>query len=411
MHFEKKLWLAFSGPCLSRVGQFVGISAVVLLAGCEMQPSTTDVRAEQHRLQTLGYVGGMAQPQSAQAITVHKTKLVREGLNLYTPGGGPQAVLMDMDGRVLHRWSYPFLDAFGDLVDFELPPELDHWRRVHLFPNGDLLAIVEGVGMLKLDRNSKLLWARDNMSHHDLDVMPDGRIFTLTRKAHIVPRVDPAYPVLEDFVSILDAEGKVLEQHSLLEAFERSNVEVDFQDPDLFHTNSLEVLTGSAEGANPAFRAGNVLISLRHQNLIAVYDLESKRIVWWRRGDFQAQHDPKILANQNLLLFDNSGSDNGSTIYEFDLAKWRVVWKYRGTYRQPFDSPLCGTAQRLENGNTLITESSRGRAFEVTRRGKIVWEFHSPHRIKDDPRFVAELFEVLRLPENFSADWASGPSS
>src|SRR6059036_3002382 len=34
--------------------------------------------------------------------------------------------------------------------------------------------------------------------------------------------------------------------------------------------------------------------------------------------------------------------------------------------------------QRLPNGNTLITESSFGRLFEVTREGEIVWEYVSP---------------------------------
>ena len=43
-----------------------------------------------------------------------------------------------------------------------------------------------------------------------------------------------------------------------------------------------------------------------------------------------------------------------------------------------FFSELCGTCQRLPNGNTLITESTRGRAFEVTPDKEIVWEFVSP---------------------------------
>src|SRR5258706_14516162 len=37
-----------------------------------------------------------------------------------------------------------------------------------------------------------------------------------------------------------------------------------------------------------------------------------------------------------------------------------------------------GNAQRLPNGNTLITESSFGRFFEVTKEGEIVWEYVNP---------------------------------
>jgi hypothetical protein len=38
-----------------------------------------------------------------------------------------------------------------------------------------------------------------------------------------------------------------------------------------------------------------------------------------------------------------------------------------------------GIAQRLTNGNTLITESSFGRFFEVTSQGEIVWEYVNPY--------------------------------
>ena len=44
--------------------------------------------------------------------------------------------------------------------------------------------------------------------------------------------------------------------------------------------------------------------------------------------------------------------------------------------------------QRLANGNTLITESVNGRAFEVTADGRIVWEFLAPHLNARDKRLT-----------------------
>ena len=41
--------------------------------------------------------------------------------------------------------------------------------------------------------------------------------------------------------------------------------------------------------------------------------------------------------------------------------------------------------QRLPNGNTLITEGSDGRVFEVTPDHKIVWEFVSPYKASSCP--------------------------
>jgi hypothetical protein len=47
--------------------------------------------------------------------------------------------------------------------------------------------------------------------------------------------------------------------------------------------------------------------------------------------------------------------------------------------RPAFFAPFMGNADRLENGNTLVTESPFGRLFEVTPEGTIVWEYVIPH--------------------------------
>jgi hypothetical protein len=88
-----------------------------------------------------------------------------------------------------------------------------------------------------------------------------------------------------------------------------------------------------------------------------------------------------------------------------------VSWEFTGSPEQPFYSATCGTAQRLPNGNTLITESDAGRAFEVTPGGDIVWEFSSPWRAGAAGELVATLFEVVRLPPEFDTSWAHPPSA
>jgi hypothetical protein len=44
-----------------------------------------------------------------------------------------------------------------------------------------------------------------------------------------------------------------------------------------------------------------------------------------------------------------------------------------------FYRPFISSAQRLPNGNTLITEGSGGRIFEVTSDHEIVWEYISAY--------------------------------
>src|SRR5262249_35874044 len=67
-----------------------------------------------------------------------------------------------------------------------------------------------------------------------------------------------------------------------------------------------------------------------------------------------------------------------SRVIEINPATNEIAWKYQDKPTWNFFSPRMGYAQRLPNGNTLITESSFGRFFEVTKEGEIVWEYVNP---------------------------------
>jgi hypothetical protein len=58
----------------------------------------------------------------------------------------------------------------------------------------------------------------------------------------------------------------------------------------------------------------------------------------------------------------------------------KVHWIYVASDTVSFYSSFISGAHRMKNGNTLINEGARGRAFEVTPNGKIVWEFLNPFR-------------------------------
>ena len=56
------------------------------------------------------------------------------------------------------------------------------------------------------------------------------------------------------------------------------------------------------------------------------------------------------------------------------------VWTYAAEPVDSFYAPARSNAQRLPNGNTLIADgfANRNRVFEVTREGKVVWDFVYP---------------------------------
>ena len=376
------------------------------------EPVLTEAqKRELENLRSIGYLAGSRPATSSSGITVYDATRSSRGMNFYTSGHFAGAILMDMEGRVLHEWRYDFLKVWPDETESTDIDGSEYWRWAHLFENGDVLAIFDGLGLIKVDRNSNLIWEHLGGEHHDLDVTDDGRIFVLTRRAHMIKRINELVPILEDFVAVLDSDGRLLKEVSILEAFENSNFARSpaargyFPRGDIYHTNAVEVLDGSLADRIPAFAEGNVLLSMRSLSTIAVLDMDAGEIVWVASDLWLAQHDPKVLDNGNILVFDNRGAKGESRVVEFDPATREMVWVYEGDRSNSFFTQMCGANHRLENGNTLITESDFGRAFEVTPSGEIVWEFLNPHRAGKHDNLIATLFDVVRFDPDLSLDW------
>jgi hypothetical protein len=201
---------------------------------------------------------------------------------------------------------------------------------------------------------------------------------------------------------------------------------------DFLHPNSLQVIENVPKEARGPFRRGNWLISLREISSIIVVDPRERKVVWALKGAWRRQHEARFLSNGHLLLFNNFFRftlpddqsvfnehvdytlEGTSQVLELDPENQQRVWSYSGDTGERFFSALMGANQRLPNGNTLITESDYGRAFEVTREGRIVWEFYNPHTKRtDEGTLVAVIPELRRLPadyfsEEFKAQRQSG---
>ncbi len=76
---------------------------------------------------------------------------------------------------------------------------------------------------------------------------------------------------------------------------------------------------------------------------------------------------------------------------EIDPVTLELVWSYASAN---FLSWNISGAQRLANGNTLITEGATGRVFEVTSDGEIVWEYMYP--LDEEGR--NDVYRGYRLP-------------
>ena len=121
---------------------------------------------------------------------------------------------------------------------------------------------------------------------------------------------------------------------------------------------------------------GNIVVSFRNISTVIMIERATGNIIWQLGSPPLAQqHDPRPLANGNILIFDNGTHrrDHPATfsrVIEVDPRTSEIVWQYSDQSLFDFFSPYISGAQRLANGNTLICEGCYGRIFEVTARAR-----------------------------------------
>jgi len=306
------------------------------------------------------------------------------------------AYLIDLQGKITHTWHMPYspglsgyLTERGTLYYNGRTPEKNHLSR---FP-------FKGGAALEADWSGKVLWeVRHPDHHHDGILLRNGNV--LLDCMGEVPR-DIARRVKGGIEEPEMQSGQYLSrpQTEADKMYSSYFAEVTQAGKTVWEWRTWEHLDPVADGiaeiqaprtmwhqgnSVKELPDGDILASFRPTSTVVRISRKTGKIVW-KLGPptVCGQHAPTPLANGNVLIFDNGvhrldDSMPYSRVIEVNPATNEIVWKYQDSPAWNFFSPRMGHAQRLPNGNTLITESSFGRFFEVTKEGDIVWEYVSP---------------------------------
>jgi hypothetical protein len=359
------------------------------------------------------------------SVTIYDPAVSSKGINKYTSLTTAETFLFDMNGNVLYKW----------ILDTD---DTDTWHYSKLLENGDLIGICETKKLLKkMDWNSNTIWETKLRCHHEIAVKDDGTIYVLACRDQIVFIKGFPVPILNDYIAVISNDGKILEEISIFNAIKKRvgfdhvpkiysllakpSSMIDFVKRkmtdkdmckqntvfDIFHNNTISIADKDIEGV---CKKSDMLLSIRNFDLIAILDAASKEFVWtWGPGQLDKQHHPTFMENGNILIFDNGLARGYSRIVELNPKTEKIVWEYAGDRPESFLSNYKGSCQKLPNGNILITEACKGRIFEITPSGTVVWEYYNTHinakvdkrasfyraeRIVD-PRFIESIERLL----------------
>ncbi len=345
--------------------------------------------------------------------TVFKPGKCYNGYTVVVPYRSSLMFLVDMRGRVVHAWH----------ADPDRLAEAWFLRRL---PNGNWMTLVLrtphfddasspdrapdsfstfdfDTELLELDWNGRAVWRYtapdDCVIHHDMARLRNGNTLMLMEKQARVPAVSDK-AIAENFFIEVDPGGETVWDWYTGEHFDEFGFSPEAKrlmrekGRDVFHTNTLSVLPGNElEKADPRFARGNILSCQRNTNLIFIVDKATGKVVWtWgaARGQLVGPHHPVMLHNGHILVYDNGGAGGYpprvrfyTRLIEIDPVSGDPVWEYA---HEPYSfkptskffSSSWGSVQRLPNGNTFSLDCHKGRLFEVTPSGEIVWEYISP---------------------------------
>jgi hypothetical protein len=326
---------------------------------------------------------------SRDPVTIHDPNRIAEGSYVFLGWDSQSrqyaAWLYDNGGRRLHTWriDYLALDPDGPSNGSDSP------HPFSVLPDGSIVVgFARGDVMARLDECGTPIWIKNGIYHHELTRGDDGTFWvwrgegTAFGSYHYLENFDgeTGRPIrelalIEDIIRNMGASAAIfgVRPDEPFRKLDRDPVNKD--KVDIFHPNDVDVLDSSLAPMFPMFAPGDLLLSFRTLNLVAVIGPDNGRVKWWSHGPWVAQHDPDFTSDGKISVYNNTERGR-SEILQLDTATREISNDLLGG-EVSFASATMGSHQYMPNGNLLIVVPDEGRVLEVTASGSIVMEFNN----------------------------------
>mgnify|MGYP000601082653 CR=1 FL=1 len=358
-------------------------------------------------------VGEAPENASREPWTAHEPERLKPGYRAimgYVRDPGTFAIwLFDETGREVHRrlLNYDVQDPDGPSGGSEAP------HAFHFLADGSVVVNTDkGDVMTRYDACGEPIWSRPGAFHHSLASDPRGGVWTWRGERstfdqyQFLVRFDPETgETLEEIdlaADVIEASPEhraiftLVPDHELEHASDYRSV------TDFFHPNDLEVLQPELADAFPEFEVGDLLLSFRNIDLVAVLDSDTRKLKWWSHGPWIQQHDPDFGRGGEITVFNNNGwrSAVGSSIVAIDPAT-RAVRSVPIDPAHRFYTQYMGKHEYLDDGTLQVVVPFEGRALEFAPDGTLLLEINNLFSAEHNA-FVSDY--TLLAPDFFDTD-------
>ncbi len=317
------------------------------------------------------------------SVADNETVISIQGFHFEGEGSGKKpSGMVGVDGRARTAWTFN-----GSEADWPVETADQSWwfYDVDPLPNGNLLVVNTFPGETYVSEYDpeagERVWGElfpEMVDTHDVAYLDEHEIAIANMRNY-----DESAGVSDDRVVIYNRTKDEI----VWEWYFREHYPLDMdggQSEDWSHVNDVDPIGD-----------GRLLLSPRNFDQAIVVERSTSDIVMQLGEDgnhsiLNEQHNPDYLESDDgtpTMLVADSENDR---VVEYALTdecerpegvekagnrldcEWELVWSVGGEGR--FNWPR--DADRLPNGNTLITDSLNHRVVEVTPQGEIVWEYY-----------------------------------
>jgi hypothetical protein len=277
------------------------------------------------------------------------------------------------NGSLIKQWDFNADESLSSMLNKE-----ENNRLVHPLMTKDSSIIIKNANgnLISIDINNKLKWIDSSTKHHhSIEFENDSTVWTpAIAKNFKYYKIDS---FSHDAICAIDPRnGKVKFIKSvpdmLIENGYQSLLDLYYEN-DAIHLNDIQPAMYSSK----FWKKGDLLISMRHRNTVALYRPSTNKILWLKTGPWLAQHDCDFVDGKTIMIFGNdllrgqhkSPLINGhNDIYFYDFEKNEVTKPYTKVMKKLGIKTISeGRCDLLTNGDLFVDETNYGKLYIINK--------------------------------------------